>query len=144
MLRLVINSPHLFYSLKGRAQRWFFFPAMIIILKITLLSTSQMVGNYLYRKAWEHLESFLKKRWIFSGNDTCWKAPQKRWSLPHGNNTYLSQYPAFFFCGATMSVLRDSCCVPLDAHQQTTALVTGNHSTAATTGPYLHKLPQNT
>lgn len=85
-------------------------------------------------------------------NYTCWKAPQKRESPPHvNNNVYLSDVADAkmqnnFFHVASMSVLRDanSCCVPLDVHQQTTALVTGNHSTAAMTGSYLHKLPQNT
>lgn len=45
-----------------------------------------------------------------------------------------------------MSELRDatSCRVPVDVHQQTTALVTGNHFTAALTESYLHKLSQNT
>lgn len=45
-----------------------------------------------------------------------------------------------------MSVLHDanSCRVPVDVHQQTAALVTGNRFTAAPTESYLHKLPQNT
>lgn len=45
---------------------------------------------------------------------------------------------------ATMAAFRGSCCGPPDAHQQTAALVTGNHSTAAHTEPYLHRRLQNT
>lgn len=54
--------------------------------------------------------------------------------------------PFHFFHVASMPVSHDanSCCVPLDVHQQTTVLVTGNHYTAALTGSYVHKLPQNT
>lgn len=122
---------------------------MITILKITLLSTSEIVGNYLYlfkgMGKFGKRHSFKKKRWSFPLQKM---TPQKRSSPPHGNHAYLSHVacanvPDHVSHAASVPVLRDasSCCVPLDVHQQTTALVTGNHSTAALTGSYLHKLP---
>lgn len=58
----------------------------------------------------------------------------------------VQKMPRNFLHIASMSVLHDvnSCRVPLDVHQQTTVLVTGNHFTAAMTESYLHKTPQNT
>lgn len=71
----------------------------------------------------------------------------KRNIAPERNIACLSRVanaPAFL--PRCQSVLCDanSRRVPLDVHQQTAALVTGNHFTAAPTDSYLHKIPQNT
>lgn len=60
------------------------------------------------------------------------------------NRRALLMIPSRSLHVATVPALRGSCCVPPDAHQQTAALVTGNHSAAAHTEPYLHKRPENT